>query len=85
MNRVPFKGAHKGSIIRFYNIGALLIRMGFWGHSTIITIRSPQNSICNYLGPYSGRFRVVAFRFAARFTCRFACLESSLEFQIGRA
>ena len=28
------------------NIGALIIRVGFWGHYTV------QNSIGNYLGPY---------------------------------
>ena len=33
--RVPLKGSlkgfYKGSIIGFYNIGALVIRIGFWG------------------------------------------------------
>ena len=34
-------------------IGALIIRIGFWGPHTIIVIRNHQNSIGNYLGPYS--------------------------------
>ena len=37
------------------NIGALIIRIGFWGplyYYTIIIIRSPHNSIGN-LGPYN--------------------------------
>ena len=33
------------------NTGAFIFRIGFWGHSTISTIRN-QNSIGNYLGPY---------------------------------
>ena len=38
------------------NIGALLIRMGFWGraHYTVVIIRNPKkNGIGNSLGPYS--------------------------------
>ena len=33
----------------YYNIGALMIRVGFWGllYYTIVTIRNPQNSIGN--------------------------------------
>ena len=31
LNRVPFKGFYKGSIVGFYSIGALIIRIGFWG------------------------------------------------------
>ena len=34
------------------NIGALIIRIGFWGYYTIVIIRSHQKSIGNYLGPY---------------------------------
>ena len=34
------------------NVGALIIRIGFWGHYTMITLRSPQSSIGSYLGPY---------------------------------
>ena len=34
-----------------FNIGALMIRIGFWGHYVILVIRSLQNSIGNYLGP----------------------------------
>ena len=30
------------------NIGALIVRIGFGAHYTIITIRSPQNGIGNY-------------------------------------
>ena len=31
-------------------MGAVIIRIGFWGPDTTIIIRSPQNSISNYLG-----------------------------------
>ena len=34
------------------SVGALLIRILFWGYCTMV-IRNPQNSIGNYLGPYS--------------------------------
>ena len=30
------------------DVGAFIIRLGFWGHYTIIIIRNPQNSIGNY-------------------------------------
>ena len=33
------------------NIGALIIRIGFWGHIFIFIIRNPNNSIDNYSGP----------------------------------
>ena len=37
--------------------GALIIRIGFWAHYTIIMIwNPPQNSIVNYLGPYIARY-----------------------------
>ena len=36
-----------------YNIGASIIRIGFGAQDTIIIKRSPQNSIGNYLAPYS--------------------------------
>ena len=33
-----------------FNIGALIIRIGFWGaYHTIVIIRNPQNSIGNYI------------------------------------
>ena len=38
------------------NLVALIIRIGFagfWALSTIISIRTHQNSTGNYLGPYS--------------------------------
>ena len=35
------------------NVGALILRIGFGARYTIIIIRIPQNSIGNYLGPYS--------------------------------
>ena len=28
---VPLKGVYKGSIVGFHDIGASIIRMGFWG------------------------------------------------------
>ena len=34
------------------NVGALIIRIGFWAHYTIAIIKSSQTSIGNYLGPY---------------------------------
>ena len=34
------------------NIEALIMRIGFWGHYTIIIIRNHENSIGNYFGPY---------------------------------
>ena len=36
------------------NVGALIIRIGFWGGYTKVIIRNPQNSIGNSLGPYIG-------------------------------
>ena len=30
------------------NIGALIIRIGFWAHYTISIIRNPQNNVGNY-------------------------------------
>ena len=35
------------------NIGALVIRIGFWAQYTIVIIRHPQNGIGNYVGPLS--------------------------------
>ena len=35
-----------------HNIGALIIRIGFGAHYTIVIIRNAQNIIGNYLGPY---------------------------------
>ena len=35
----------------FYDIAALIIRIGFWG--PLYRIRNPPNSIGSYLGPYS--------------------------------
>ena len=35
-----------------FNIGTSIIRIGFGAHYTILTRRSPQNSIGNYLGPH---------------------------------
>ena len=34
-----------------HNVGALTIRIGFWGISTLTGIRNPKNSIGKYLGP----------------------------------
>ena len=40
------------------NIGALIIRIGFWGPLYYIYNKEPpQNSIGNYLGPYSSHFQ----------------------------
>ena len=39
------------ALIAYGIVGALIIRIGFWGHYTIITIRNQQNSIGIYLGP----------------------------------
>ena len=36
-----------------FNIGALMIRIGFWGPLYYKIIWNPQNSIGTYLGPYS--------------------------------
>ena len=36
-----------------FNIGALVIRIGFGAHFDRFLLRNPQNSIGNYLGPYS--------------------------------
>ena len=33
-------------------IGTLIIRIGFGAQCAIITVRNPQNSIGNLLGPY---------------------------------
>ena len=49
----PVHGLEAGDLAPVSNIVALMIRTGFWGHYTILTIRNPQNSIGNYLGPYS--------------------------------
>ena len=37
------------------NIGALIIRIGFWAHFTILILRNHQNSIGNYSGPHINR------------------------------
>ena len=48
------KASNSGSLWRAskHNIGALIIRIGFWAHYTIFIIRTPQNSIGTYLGRY---------------------------------
>ena len=38
------------------NIGALIIRIGFWGPLSYSFNKKTQNSIGNYLGPYSRAF-----------------------------
>ena len=53
LQRVPlrgfYKGYYKGSIL-----GALIVRIGFWGYYTVIITRNPQNSIGNgCMGGYS--------------------------------
>ena len=35
------------------NVGALIIRIGFWDPLYYLIIRKPQNSIGNYSGAYS--------------------------------
>ena len=53
-----------------FNIGALINEWGFGVYNTIVIIKSPQNSIGNYLGRYSraskargfGLYRVYAFQ-----------------------
>ena len=35
------------------NLGALRTRIGFGAHYTLNITRNPQNSIGNYLGPYT--------------------------------
>ena len=35
-----------------FSLGALLIRIGFGVHYTVLAIRKPHNSIGHYLGPY---------------------------------
>ena len=37
------------------NIGALIIRTGFWGPLYYNHNKEPQNSIGNYYGPYSSQ------------------------------
>ena len=37
----PLKGSLKGSIVGFYSVGALIIRIGFWGPLSVVTIRNP--------------------------------------------
>ena len=44
-----------------FNIGALIIRIGFGAHYIIVMVRNPQNSIGKYLGPYIMQFRVEGF------------------------
>ena len=34
-------------------IGALIVRIGFWAHYTIVIISNPQNRIANYSGLHS--------------------------------
>ena len=44
------------------SIGALIIRIGFWGilvYYAILIIRNPHNSIGTYLGPYSTHQQLV--------------------------
>ena len=48
----PLKGSLKGLIVEYYNVGALIIRIGFWGPLYYNYDKEPQNSIGNYLGPY---------------------------------
>ena len=40
-----------------HDIGALIIRIGFWGPLDYVTIRNPQNSIGNYLSPRLAQHR----------------------------
>ena len=53
------------------NMGVSIIRVGFWAYYTIVIIRSPQNSIGKYLGPY-----IIASRE------RSAILESTRDFKL---
>ena len=46
------------SILLPCTIGALIIRIGFWGPLYFITIRNLQNGIGNYLGPCSRCLRM---------------------------
>ena len=47
------QGVYKGSIVGFYDAGALIIRIGFWGMLYQNYAKEPpHNSIGNYLGPY---------------------------------
>ena len=39
------KGYYKGSISGYYDMGALIIRMDFGDHYTIVRIRSPRNTM----------------------------------------
>ena len=39
--------------LRHASIGGLIIRIWFGAQYTIAILRNPQNSIGNYLGPYS--------------------------------
>ena len=44
-----FKGFYKGSVVGFYDIGALIMRIGFWGMLYDGDIKQPpQNSIGHY-------------------------------------
>ena len=50
-NKYPLVGRLKEEDVNC-NIGALILRIGFWAHDTIIIIRTPpQSSIGKYLGP----------------------------------
>ena len=52
-----YKGYYKGSIVEFYNIiGALIIRVGFWGPVSCNYMEAPQHNIGDYLGPYITSF-----------------------------
>ena len=45
------------------NVGALIIRIGFWGvYSAIHIIRSPKNTIGNYFGFYIRQCRPHGFQ-----------------------
>ena len=44
-------------MIGFYNIGSLIILIGFWGQYTIITIKSPQNGMVTIEAPMVWRAR----------------------------
>ena len=57
----PFKGSlkgvYRGSIAGCYmNIGALAIRMGFWGPLYYSDIKEAPNSIGIFVGPYIAGF-----------------------------
>ena len=42
-----------------FNVGALVVRIGFWVYYATDITRNPKSSIGNYLGPYS-RLRLSA-------------------------